>query len=106
MNDRRQGRASAKGGLMTGLLTEDELRLIDLTAQVANLLYRVIAADDEVSGRPADSAVVAQDWRELVAPIHVIQRSVMSQAAAREYPDIVRLLGRTIPSDESSSSDG
>jgi hypothetical protein len=28
MNDRRQGRASAKGGLMTGLLTEDELRLI------------------------------------------------------------------------------
>jgi hypothetical protein len=30
----------------------------------------------------------------------------VSQAAAREYPDIVRLLGRTIPSDESSSSDG
>lgn len=37
------------------------------------------------------------DLAELIAPIHLIQRYVGSQAAARAHPTEFRLLGEVIP---------
>jgi hypothetical protein len=80
-----------------GPLTDTELRLLDLTGQVAAALRQVIYADDDVSGRCSDETVAAADWGEAAHAVHVIQRAVMAQAAARAYPDRFRLLGRAHP---------
>jgi hypothetical protein len=80
------------------LLTADECRLLEATAEVARLLHRVILADDEASGRPADESQAVLDGAELVSHLHVVQRAVGAQAAARAYPTQLRLLGRRLPS--------
>lgn len=69
------------------LLTDDEHRVMQLTADTFNLLARVV---DRGPSREHDMA-------ELCAAIHVIQRTVMAQAAARAYPHRYRLLGSTLP---------
>lgn len=67
-------------------LTDDERHAIDLTAQLANTIGRI------VSDGPTRNA----DLAELVHHIHAIQHTVMAQAAARAYPSTFRLLGETI----------
>ncbi len=44
-----------------------------------------------------------EDLAELTATIHIIQRTVMAQAAARAYPGEFRLLGEVIPSERGRS---
>lgn len=73
------------------LLTESERRAMDLTAQLWNLL-----CSDVVTEGPSRS----KDLHELVHHIHAIQHTVMSQAAARAYPERYRLLGGVIESPE------
>lgn len=69
------------------LLTEAEHRAMDLTVQLVNLMASEVIADGR--GRTGDI-------NEVVQAIHVIQRMVMGQAAARAYPDRYRLLGSEI----------
>lgn len=68
-------------------LTTDELHAIDLTVDLWNTLVGIVGRDESRAG----------DLAELAGHIHVIQRSVMAQAAARAYPDKFRLLGEVIP---------
>jgi hypothetical protein len=68
------------------LLTEAEHRAIDYTAALWHELGEIVG--------PGPSRAV--DLRELVVHIHAIQHAVMSQAAARAYPDRFRLLGGTL----------
>jgi hypothetical protein len=69
------------------LLTEAEHKAMDLTAQLWNLL----CSDVVPEGRSR-----TKDLHELVAHIHAIQHTVMSQAAARAYPERYRLLGGVV----------
>lgn len=71
---------------MSALLTADEREAMRLTAELANTLGRVVG----------DGRTRLDDLRELVAPIHVIQHAIMSQAAARAFPTEFRLLGGII----------
>jgi hypothetical protein len=68
------------------LLTPDEQHAIDLTAELANTLGRIVGR-----GPTRD-----HDMAEICLHIHNIQHAVMAQAAARAYPDRFRLLGETI----------
>ena len=68
------------------LLTEDEHEAIKLAGELANLLKRIVAG-----GITQQADIV-----ELITPIHVIQRAIMSQAAGRAYPKKYRLLGETL----------
>lgn len=67
-------------------LTEDELATMDTTAKLAEQLAQVVG---NRSTREADLA-------ELYAHLHAIQQAVLSQAAARAYPDRFRLLGQSL----------
>jgi hypothetical protein len=67
------------------LLTADEHRAMELTAELVNLMARaVISYGDSRHG----------DIQELVEHIHGIQNMILAQAAARAYPDRYRLLGK------------
>lgn len=65
------------------LLTEAEKQII---ADAGQLWNKICAAIPDGATRDADLA-------ELIAPIHLIQRYFMGQAAARTYPGSYRLLG-------------
>ncbi len=71
---------------MSELLTEVEHEALALSGQLANKLRSIIG-----SGPCADA-----DWTEAAQMIHGIQAFVMSQAAARAYPDRYRLHGRAL----------
>lgn len=71
-----------------GFLTESERKAV----RDAGLLFQLLA-NDIVGDGPTREA----DLAELTAAIHVIQRAVMSQAAARAYPGQYRPLGEVIP---------
>jgi hypothetical protein len=73
---------------MGELLTETEK---DVIAQAGKLYTRI--ANEIIGHGPTRDADIA----ELAAAIHVIQHMVMSQAAARRYPELFRLLGGTVP---------
>jgi len=64
-------------------LNAAEREVMALTAELANAVGRVVGNDRT---RHADLA-------ELTAHIHAIQHAIMSQAAARAYPERFRLLG-------------
>lgn len=68
----------------TELLTEAEHRAVALAAELWNLLCM------DVVGRGRSRS---GDLSELCAHIHAIQQAVLSQAAARAYPERYRLLG-------------
>lgn len=68
---------------MANGLTDDEMRVIDLAAEIANLMKTVIGDGTSRSG----------DLNEATIHIHGIQNMVMSQAAARDHPNKFRLLG-------------
>lgn len=64
-------------------LTDLEQAAMDTTATLANQLRQLIG-----SGPTA-----AADWQEAAAEIHVIQHRIMAQAAARDHPELYRLMG-------------
>lgn len=64
-------------------LTADEIAVIQHVADLWNALCKIVADGPSREG----------DLAELAGAIHVIQRAVMAQAAARAYPDWLRLLG-------------
>lgn len=65
-------------------LTVHEHNAMELTADLWNLICQSIAQDG-----PSRSG----DLRELSTHIHAIQHAILSQAAARSYPDRYRLMG-------------
>lgn len=69
------------------LLTADEREAV----RQAGLLYTFIAEHVVADGPTRDD-----DLAELCAVIHVIQRTVLAQAAARVYPKEFRLLGGVV----------
>lgn len=77
------------------LLTPDELEAIDLTAQLANALSRVVA----------EGSTRNHDLNELLTSVHAIQHAVMAQTAGRAYPDRFRLLGGTLSSVTASAAE-
>lgn len=66
-----------------GLLTEDEKLAVKMAGELWNLLCKIVGSGETRSN----------DLDELIAPIHLIQRYVMSNAAARAYPNQLRSLG-------------
>lgn len=70
----------------TGPLSADEKAALDLTAELTYVLGRVVGHDRTRHG----------DLAELLAHVHAIQHALMSQAAARAYPDRFRLLGESL----------
>lgn len=76
---------------MAELLTEAEHKAMDLTAQLWNLLVSDVVGNGHSR---------AKDLHELVHHLHAIQHTVMSQAAARAYPNRYRLLGGTVEGPE------
>ena len=71
---------------MAELLTAEEFHAIELTQQLAMSLQKIVSRD-------------SSDWIEALTVLHQIQNMVMSQAAARAYPQLFRLLGKP-PNDE------
>jgi transcriptional regulator with XRE-family HTH domain len=69
------------------LLTDAEHRAMELTCELYNLLCRQVIGDAESR---------SGDVRELVGHVHAVQHMILSQAAARAYPDRYRLLGETL----------
>ncbi len=72
---------------MTDLMTADEHAAMDLLVSLVRVL-RKITGDN---GYNSDN-----DRAEWVYKIHDLQSLVMSQAAARAYPERYRLLGATL----------
>lgn len=70
--------------LTIGTMTEAEHQVMALTAELWNLLAGEVVGQGSSRGG---------DLRELGGHIHAIQHAVLSQAAARAYPDLYRLLG-------------
>lgn len=64
-----------------------EQEAIRLSADLARTMRRIIAPGPAAAG----------DTAEMVAAIHVLQRMVMSQVAARAHPDLLRQLGGDVP---------
>lgn len=73
------------------LLTPDEQE----ASRQAGLLYNFMAERIVADGPTRES-----DLTELATAVHVIQRWIMAQAAARAYPGEFRLLGGTVKVDE------
>lgn len=68
------------------LLTNEELGVLAITADLANRIVRVIG----------DGPQASNDWNEAAVHIHSLQHMIMAQAAARAYPDTFRLLGQQL----------
>jgi hypothetical protein len=64
-------------------LTDTEHRALTLTAELADLFLDITGDGPSRSG----------DIREAREAIHVIQRMIMAQSAARAHPDLYRVLG-------------
>jgi hypothetical protein len=75
---------------VSGPLTDDEQAAVQLAGDLWVKLRAIVYADGY------DAEIAAEDLRELTTAVHVIQRHVMSQAAARTYPGAFRLLGRPL----------
>lgn len=69
-------------------LTDDELEALKITADLANLVCGKI-----ITKGPA----YEQDINEFVSHLHVIQRMIGANAAARAHPYKFRLLGEEVP---------
>jgi len=82
-----------------GLLTEAEHKLMDLLGEVADRFRMAILDSSTEDGNARDHRpeIADFDWNEVAAIIHQLQAKVMSQAAARTYPDRYRRLGGPPP---------
>ncbi len=68
------------------VLTDDEKEALRLTGDLGNLLRRIIQGPQGM-----------KDWDEAAGHLHVLQRMIGAQAAARAYPGSYRLLGQSLP---------
>lgn len=68
------------------LLTSEEHQAMQLTADLWNLLNRIVGQGRSRAG----------DLGEICTHIHNLQHAILAQAAARAYPERYRLLGGTI----------
>lgn len=73
---------------MSELLTDEELRAMDLTADLMGSIRKVIYTEDH------DPAIAEDDCTEVINHIHALQHIILSQAASRAYPHRFRPLGR------------
>lgn len=71
-------------------LTRREKKAIENLGEIANEIHSVIYT----KGFQEDAA--HNDWAEAAGAIHVLQRMIGAQSAAREYPSKYRLLGRKV----------
>jgi len=71
------------------LLSSEEMEALDLTGKLASLCRRIVG----------DGPEAVLDWNELAGHIHVVQRTILAQAAARAFPGEFRLLGADAPRD-------
>jgi len=71
-------------------LTAEEHRVMDLTAELANTLGRIVG----------DGETRLADLGELVGHVHAIQWAILAQAAGRIWPERYRTLGETIAAAE------
>lgn len=69
------------------MLNEDEQKAVRLAGELSAFITEWIIGIGPTR---------EQDIAELEAAIHVVQRMVLAQAAAREYPGRYRLLGEVI----------
>lgn len=67
-------------------LSELEHEAIEKSGELAQLMRKIIG----------DGPNAYHDWVEATVHIHAIQNMVLSQAAARAYPDTFRLLGEKL----------
>jgi hypothetical protein len=68
-------------------LTKNEHEAMDKTVDlVEHMVLHVIGSGDTRTA----------DINEFVLHIHAIQRMIMAQSAARQYPDLYRRLGETV----------
>lgn len=81
------GEVATAGMQLVTWLTDDERTAIRLAGELSTLVT------ERVCGY---GATRTDDVREIEAAIHVIQRAVMAQAAARAYPGELRLLGEVL----------
>lgn len=65
-------------------LTDAEHQAMELTADLWNLLARSVVGD----GPTRDG-----DMSELALHVHAIQNMILAQSAARQHPDMYRLMG-------------
>lgn len=79
---------------MSDSLTPLEIETVGMIGQVWTNLCKIVGDGPSRSG----------DMRELVAHIHAIQQAIMSQAAARAYPEQFRPLGGTLRNDAPSDA--
>lgn len=70
---------------MSELLTEAEHRFLSLVGDLYPLACEIVG--------DADNSNAEHDLRDIATRLHDLQRVVMSQAAARAYPNAYRLLG-------------
>lgn len=68
------------------MLTDKEGEAVAALGKVAILLADIIA----------DGPTRRADMAELYGHVHALQNAVLSQAAARQYPDRYRLLGEAL----------
>lgn len=64
-------------------LTADELAAMDTIGKFAGQMRRLCG----------DGPQSVHDWAEAAAHIHVLQTTIMAQAASRAYPELFRPLG-------------
>jgi hypothetical protein len=69
------------------MLTAAEHRAMALTVELVNLMCAEVIGTDVTR---------VGDVNEFVGHVHMIQQQILSQAAARAYPDHYRLLGRVL----------
>lgn len=86
---------AATRGQASEPLTPEEHQALQLTADLWNLLNRIVGNDRSRAG----------DLAEVASHIHNIQHAVLAQAAARAYPDRYRLLGGTVTITAPATSD-
>lgn len=68
------------------LLTDAERATLEAVGKIAGAMRTVIG----------DGPNAENDMHEAIRSIHALQAMVMSQAAARAYPDEFRLLGKSL----------
>jgi hypothetical protein len=69
-------------------LSDLELEAMKKSGELANLLRQII-------GDEAPNAY--HDWVEATIHVHALQNMILSQVAARAYPERFRLLGKQLP---------
>ena len=76
---------------MADSLTHQEHEALDILATFFNLMSNDICAHGSTRN---------QDMKEVSAHVYTLQRIVLSQSAARNYPEKYRLLGQRVEVDE------